>query len=285
MPKIHSAILALTLLLAGAGAASADTTAAWDAYYAGDFAKAEQLARPEAEQGDADAEYLMGLLNSEQDLKSSDPAAAADWYRKAAEQGQVDAQNALGYAYDFGLGVPRDTAQAKLWYGKAAAEGTIIARNNMAYEWAQAGENLDQALGYAKEAVAADPKSAPYVDTLGWVYYKQLRYADALPVLCRAASFWPGAPEIRAHLGDAYWHMGLVENAKEQWQAAIDMAHSPRTLNQESRDFLQAEGAEHFDAEMRSRQQAGPGDGPAPDKAHAPALTPDAIEACNLQTS
>ncbi len=285
MPKIRSHVLLVAATLLASPSALADSAEAWQAYLNGDFTKAEQLAKPDADRGDAEAEYIMGLLSTEGDLGPRDDAAAADWYRKSAEQGYVDAQNALGYAYDFGLGVTRDRAHAQVWYGEAAAEGTIIARNNMAYEWAQVGEKLDDALAYAMEAVTADPQNAPYQDTLGWIYYRQKRFADSLPPLCRAATIWPGAPEIRSHLGDALWHVGLDGAARHQWQEAIDLAQNPGLLNRESKDFLQAEGEQNFENAMKRRLADGPGDGLAPDPAHPPSLSPDALEDCKFSTS
>ena len=285
MPSIRTIWLLLFVLLAAPVPALADTFEAWQAYYKGDYAKAEQLARPEAEQGDSDAQYLMGRLNAEGDTGPRDDVAAAAWYLKSAQQGNLDAENSLGYAYDFGLGVPKDKAQARLWYDKAAIKGEIIAQNNMAYEWAQAGERLDDALAYAKEAVAADPKNAAYQDTLGWIYYREKRFSDSLPPLCRAASLWPDAPEIRSHLGDALWHAGLAEPARHQWQDAIDLAQNPGSLNQESRDFLQAEGAQNFESAMKRKLKEGPGDGPLPDPAQLPPLSPDALEDCKFSTS
>jgi tetratricopeptide (TPR) repeat protein len=285
MQNNRTSWLFLVVVLFASAPALADTFEAWQAYYRGDFAKAEELAKPEAERGDSDAQYLMGLLNTEGDTGPRDDAAAAAWYRKSAEQGNLEAEDSLGYAYDFGLGVPKDRAQARLWYDKAAMMGTINARNNIAYDWAQTGERLDDALAYATEAVKADPKNAPYQDTLGWIYYRQKRFADSLPPLCRAASLWPEAPEIRSHLGDALWHAGLAGPARHQWQEAMDLAQNPGSLNQESRDFLQAEGVQNFESAMKRKLEEGPGDGPLPDPSQMPALSPDALEDCKFSTS
>ena len=52
-----------------------------------------------------------------------DYAAAVSWYRKAAEQGNASAQYNLGVMYDNGQGVPQDYAAAVSWYRKAADQG------------------------------------------------------------------------------------------------------------------------------------------------------------------
>ena len=52
-----------------------------------------------------------------------DYAQAAVWYRKAAEQGDADAQTIVGVMYVNGHGVSQDYAQALIWYRKAADQG------------------------------------------------------------------------------------------------------------------------------------------------------------------
>lgn len=48
---------------------------------------------------------------------------AVEWYRKAAEQGDADAEYAMGLCYEEGTGVEQDFAQAAMWYEKAAQQG------------------------------------------------------------------------------------------------------------------------------------------------------------------
>ena len=50
------------------------------------------------------------------------------WYRKAADQGLAEAQFLLGYMYEEGQGVPKYTARTLSWYRKAAAQGHKKAR-------------------------------------------------------------------------------------------------------------------------------------------------------------
>ncbi len=53
---------------------------------------------------------------------------AADWYRKAAEQGDADAQYMLGNMYRDGVGVESDSDLAVDWYCRAAAQGHAEAK-------------------------------------------------------------------------------------------------------------------------------------------------------------
>jgi len=139
-------------------------------------------------------------------------------------------------------------------------------------------------LAYAREVTATEPKVGAYQDTLGWALYRLRRYADALPPLCRAVKLDPASPEIHSHLGDAYWHLGLKENARLQWQQAFDLADRPQLLDDEGQDFLYAEGAT-FRSELKTRLAGGPGDGPSPDTIDQTALGQAIGGDCDLPTS
>jgi hypothetical protein len=51
-----------------------------------------------------------------------DDVEAVKWYRKSAEQGNADAQYNLGVCYEYGYGVPKDHAEALKWYLKPAEQ-------------------------------------------------------------------------------------------------------------------------------------------------------------------
>ena len=47
---------------------------------------------------------------------------ARNWYEKAAAQGDAKAQYNLGVLYGNGQGVPKNNAKARAWWEKAAAQ-------------------------------------------------------------------------------------------------------------------------------------------------------------------
>ncbi len=264
--------------------ARADMAQAWIAYDKGDYDKAAELFRAEANHGDSEAQYMLGVMYGNAMLGPRDPADAARWYQKAADQGHPDAEDALGYLYDFGLGVPHDDVKAEALYRQAADGGSVNGKNNLAFQWAATNKNLDQALAYAREVTTALPKEGAYQDTLGWALYRLHRYVEALPPLCRAAKLDPASPEIHSHLGDAYWHLGLKQNAELQWQQAFELADRPQLLDDEGQDFLYAEGAT-FRAGIKQRLDGGPADGPAPDAVDPAAVSQLVGGDCELPTS
>ena len=84
-----------------------------------------------AEQGDATAQFHLGLIYDLGDGVQEDNATAMHWYQKAAEQGEVRAQVNLGSMYERGDGVLKDDIAAFNWYQKAAKLGFAMAQYNV----------------------------------------------------------------------------------------------------------------------------------------------------------
>ena len=76
-----------------------------------------------AEQGNAQAQFNLGVMYANGQGVRQDYAQAVQWYRRAAEQGHAQAQNNLGVMYEQGQGVRQDSALAQEWYGKACDSG------------------------------------------------------------------------------------------------------------------------------------------------------------------
>ena len=76
-----------------------------------------------AEQGDAAAQFNLGVMYASGVGVPLDYQEAVRWYRLAAEQGYAGAQHNLGLKYEYGDGVPQDYQEAVRWYGLAAEQG------------------------------------------------------------------------------------------------------------------------------------------------------------------
>jgi tetratricopeptide (TPR) repeat protein len=59
------------------------------------------------------------------------------------------------------------------------------------------------------------------LDTRGWVYLKRAEYAQALPVLERAAERAPESREVRYHLAIAELHSGQTDRARSNLESAL----------------------------------------------------------------
>ena len=88
-------VLLLTLLV-GNPAFSADFQKGMDAAQKGDFATALKEWKPLAEEGNANAQYNLGLMYEDGQGVPQDDKTAMKWYRLAAKQGNSDAQQRYG---------------------------------------------------------------------------------------------------------------------------------------------------------------------------------------------
>ena len=98
MRKLTAALCLAVALLIGGPAISwgADFQKGLEAAKTGDYATALREWEPLAEQGDADAQYNLGIMYDEGQGVQQDYKVAVKWYRLAAEQGEANAQYNLG---------------------------------------------------------------------------------------------------------------------------------------------------------------------------------------------
>lgn len=83
-----------------------------------------------ANQGDAKAQFNLGLLYDHGRGVPQDSAEAAKWYRKAAYQRHAEAQFILGVMHVDGEGVAQDYVLAHMWFNLSAAQGFDNAAKN-----------------------------------------------------------------------------------------------------------------------------------------------------------
>ena len=121
--------LTLAVLLGSAGMSwSADFQKGLTAYESGDYATALREWKPLAEQGNASAQYNLGVMYDNGQGVSEDDEEAVKWYTLAAEQGNPQSQGNLGVMYEHGQGVPKDDKEAVKWYRLAAEQGHASAQ-------------------------------------------------------------------------------------------------------------------------------------------------------------
>ncbi len=125
--RLMPAAVAL-LIVVTASQAWADFQAGVEAYQRGDYATALTEFRPVAQQGDAQAQNILGFMYSKGQGVPQDDAEAVRWFRRAAEQGDAEAQHNLGVMYLESRGVPQDYVQAYMWVNLAVAQGREDAR-------------------------------------------------------------------------------------------------------------------------------------------------------------
>ena len=113
LKRILAGVVLIVMLLAGM-------------YFAGkgvpqNDAEAVKWYRLAAEQGDARAQFNLGVKYAKGEGVPQDDTEAVKWFRLAAQQGDARAQNNLGRMYVRGEGVPQDYVQAHMWFNLAAS--------------------------------------------------------------------------------------------------------------------------------------------------------------------
>jgi len=121
-----------------------------------DMALARQWYRRAADQGHVWGQMSLAMTHEGDD---GNPVEALRWYRRAAEQGLENAQVMVGTAYLNGHGVPQDAVEALRWFRRAAEQGNAEAhmRIGHAFEYGTGVErNPSAAADWYRRAMALD---------------------------------------------------------------------------------------------------------------------------------
>jgi tetratricopeptide (TPR) repeat protein len=110
------------------------------------------------------------------------------------------------------------------------------ALNYLGYMWAERGTNLGRARDMIERALKADPTNAAYLDSLGWVLFKQGDAKAALEPIRKAVELneEPDAT-LYDHLGDIYAALNQREKAREAWRKALEIEPS-KTIEQKLKE-------------------------------------------------
>ena len=137
-----------------------------------DYTEAEKWYRLAAKQGNADAQSNLGVMYADGKGVPQDPTEAEKWYRLAAQQGVSQAQYNLGLRYYNGDGVPQDYTEAEKWYRLAAKQGNADAQYNLGFMYAnEQGVPQDYAEAEKWYRLAAKQGDANAQSNLGIMYY------------------------------------------------------------------------------------------------------------------
>jgi len=129
--------------------------------------------------------------------------------------------------------------------------------NYLGYMWVERNENLEEAEQLIRRALELDPDSGAYIDSLGWLFYKQGRYEEALDQLLRAAELVERPdPVVYDHIGDAYHQLGEKGNAIAYYRKAVALDPENTEIKEKIRRLT--EGASQLAATSPTpRQTAG----------------------------
>jgi tetratricopeptide (TPR) repeat protein len=169
-------------------------------------------------------EYLTALAQGRQKnfAEAIKHYTAAEVIAQAGEPKRLTAE----FYFEVGIAFERkgDRAEAEKHFERALVLKPEFpeAQNYLGYMWAEQGEKLDRARDLIEKALKAEPKSAAYLDSMGWVLFKLNQPKEALDYLLKAVSL-NGEPDatLYDHLGDIYSALHQAEKAHEAWSKSL----------------------------------------------------------------
>jgi len=93
--------------------------------------------------------------------------------------------------------------------------------NYYGYMLGDLGQRLDEAESLVQRALQEEPFNGGYLDSLGWIYYKQNKLTVAEATLRKAVERESHDPTIHSHLGDVYAKLGRNELAATEWERSL----------------------------------------------------------------
>ena len=150
---------------------------------------------------------------------------------EAEELAQAAEKNRLTHFFYFQLGAAyernRQYDTANTVFNKAIEMSPDYhnAMNYLGYMWADINRNLDEAAKHIIRANELAPDNASYVDSLGWLYYRQGKHREALAELQRAAELMKDEPDstIHEHIGDTHQQLGQADEARAEWETSLGL--------------------------------------------------------------
>ena len=150
---------------------------------------------------------------------------------EAEELAQAVEKNRLTHFFYFQLGAAYernrqyDTAHTTFEKAIGMSPEYHNAMNYLGYMWADINRNLDEAAKYITRANELAPDNAAYVDSLGWLYYRQDKHSEALAELRRAAELMKDEPDstIHEHIGDTLHQLGQPDEARAEWETSLGL--------------------------------------------------------------
>lgn len=135
--------------------------------------------------------------------------------------------------------------------------------NYYGYMLGDLGIRLEEAQSLVERALAEEPYNGAYLDSLGWIYFKQNKLAEAEAALRRAIERESHDPTIHSHLADVYFRTGRKdlaaaewENSLSEWRRALPSDREPDKVAEVEKKLTQVK--HHVAARKPSSEEAKP---------------------------
>lgn len=165
--------------------------------------------------------YLLGELrtNRSEMQEAVDSISRGIELSKGTDRENWDAYFLRGQLYYY-MGI-WEKAEADWWKSLEISPDNALVQNNLGYTLADRNIKLDEAEELITAALEAEPDNGYYVDSMGWVLYRQGKLEEALEYLQRSDRIISNQAEVIDHIAEVYWVMGEEELAKREWERAL----------------------------------------------------------------
>ena len=168
--------------------------------------------------------YLLAIALRE----TKHPQQAVVIFEEALHEGGVADSEIVNARFYFDYGA---TAEQAGLYDKAAdlfrksisldPASAADAYNYLGYMWAEQNIHLDEAEAMVRRALQIEPNNGAYLDSLGWIEFRNGKFDQALTDLLRAAqNMTHDDAVVFEHIGDTYMKLNKAPQALEAWQKA-----------------------------------------------------------------
>lgn len=190
---------------------------------AGHEERALSVARTQAKLGTRNV-----VASAEALIQAGRHSGAIDLVRDAlrSKPDEIDLQFELGSAYErSGDHAAAERVFLQILEKQPEHAATL---NYLGYMWADNNVHLERAAEMLVRAVRHDPRNGAYVDSLGWVYYRQGKLDLAEKYLSDAARLLPRDATVHAHLADVFAKQGNYARALELYRVALTLQPEPK---------------------------------------------------------
>ena len=190
------------------------------------------------------------------------PEEAIKYYKAAIKaSGKNDSVWVLYYALGVSYEQAGEWEKAEESLLKAAelSQNHYLVLNYLGYTWLKQGQNINEAFTMIVSAYNQAPDDPNINDSLGWALYNLGYYGMAEGYLEKATEAAPANAVISDHLGDVYWFTNRKNEARFQWQHALDLKDDTGELDRKQveaklKSGIKKEPALSYDKELIEAQ-------------------------------